>query len=141
NLLGIATRYAKQRHSFGTPISERGLIGEKLATMAARIFAAESILYRVAGCLDEAFAGINADAPDGPNRNRKAAEQYAIECAIAKVYCTETLGYVADETLQIHGGYGYSEEFPAARAWRDARVTRIYEGTSEINRGNIAEIL
>ncbi len=141
NLLGIATRYAKQRHAFGKPIAEFGLIQQKLATMAARTFAAESMLYRVAGLLDTAFAGIDPEAADATERYRQAAQEYAIECALIKVYCTEALDYVADECLQIHGGYGYTEEYPAARAWRDARVTRIYEGTNEINRLNIVSLL
>jgi alkylation response protein AidB-like acyl-CoA dehydrogenase len=147
NLLGIATRYAKERVAFGKPIAQFGLIQEKLATMAARIFAAESMLYRVAGYLDAAFE--EADNGDNAIRNPQstihnaasAAEEYAIECAMVKVFCTETLDYCADECLQIHGGYGYTEEFPAARAWRDARVNRIYEGTNEINRLNVVQLL
>jgi len=147
NLLGLATRYAKQRRAFGKPIAEHGLIQEKLATMAARLFAAESMLYRVAGYLDAASSGrrresgSNTRHPVPDTLVRDAAEEYAIECALIKVACTETLDYIADECLQIHGGYGYSEEFPAARAWRDARVNRIYEGTNEINRLNMVELL
>jgi alkylation response protein AidB-like acyl-CoA dehydrogenase len=141
NLLGIATRYAKQRIAFGKPIAEFGLIQEKLATMAARVFAAETMLYRVAGYLDAAFDDIEPNAADANSRYQAAAEEYAVECALLKVACTETLNYCADECLQIHGGYGFTEEFPAARAWRDARVNRIYEGTNEINRLNVVQLL
>ena len=141
NLLGIAARYAKERKAFGRSIGEFGLIQEKLASMAARIFAGESMLYRLAGYLDAGFEGIDPDAPDSTARYLAAASEYAAECAMVKVYCTETLGFVADEALQIHGGYGYTEEFPVARAWRDARVTRIYEGTNEINRLNVVTLL
>lgn len=132
NLLGIATRYAKQRTAFGKPIAEHGLIQQKLARMAARLFACESMLYRVAGNLDSAFESGATVHP---------AEEFAVECAILKVACTEALDLCADECVQIHGGYGFSEEFPAARAWRDARVNRIYEGTNEINRLNIVHLL
>jgi len=135
SLLGIATRYAKQRIAFGKPIAEFGLIQQKLARMAARLFACESMLYRVAGYLDTAFAAHASRITHHP------AEEYAIECALLKVACTEALDYCADECLQIHGGYGYTEEFPAARAWRDARVNRIYEGTNEINRLNVASLV
>jgi alkylation response protein AidB-like acyl-CoA dehydrogenase len=131
-LLGIATRYAKQRIAFGKSIAEHGLIQQKLARMAAPLFACESMLYRVAGNLDSAFESGAAVHP---------AEEFAIECAILKVACTETLALCADECVQIHGGYGYTEEFPAARAWRDARVNRIYEGTNEVNRLNIVQLL
>lgn len=133
NLLGIATRYAKERIAFGKPIGEFGLIGQKLAMMAARLFACEAMLYRVAGYLDAIF--------QTPLSDSHPSEEYAIECAMLKVACTEVLDYCADECLQIHGGYGYTEEFPAARAWRDARVNRIYEGTNEINRLNVVQLL
>lgn len=140
-LLGFAARYAAERRAFGRPIAEFGLVSSKLARMAARIFAAESMLYRLAGCLERAFDGIDATSDDANAHYVAAAGEYAIECALLKVFCTETLDYCADECLQIHGGYGYTEEYPAARAWRDARVNRIYEGTSEINRFNVAQIL
>jgi butyryl-CoA dehydrogenase len=141
DLLGIAARYAVERKAFGQPIAEFGLVAQKLARICARIFAAESMLYRLAGCLDRAFDPIDHDGDDLGGAFMAAAEEYAAECAMVKVFCTETLDFCADECMQIHGGYGYTEEYAAGRAWRDARVNRIYEGTSEINRFNVAHLL
>ncbi len=141
NLLAIATKYALNRHAFGRPISDFGLIQEKLASLAAEIFAAESMLYRTGAKLDTLFDGIDPMEEHALQKYLDASEELAAECAILKIFCTELLDHCADECLQIHGGYGYSEEYPAARAWRDARVNRIYEGTNEINRMNVAQIL
>ncbi len=132
--LRIAAQYASKREQFGKPITSFGLIRQKLAHMSIRILALESMLYRTAGDLDCRFASILPDCGNAQEQFRSCSEEYAIECAILKFMGTETLGYVADECLQIHGGYGYSEEFPAARMYRDARVFRIFEGTNEINR-------
>lgn len=140
NLLGIAARYADERTAFGRPIGEFGLVAEKLTRMAAHCYAAETMLYRVAGLLDDALESVSEEAPDAPARYAAAAAEYAMECALVKVACTETLDFCADECLQIHGGYGFSEEYPAARAWRDGRINRIYEGTNEINRMNMVQI-
>jgi alkylation response protein AidB-like acyl-CoA dehydrogenase len=129
-----AAEYAKQRKQFGRPIAEFGLIREKLARCAAMIYAAESMLYRTGGIVDHAFHQVEDAAPDRVEQYRAAAEECAIEASIGKVFATETLALCADEALQIHGGYGFTEEFPVARIYRDARVTRIYEGTNEINR-------
>ena len=122
--LGLALAYAKQRVAFGKPIGEFGLIRQKLGEMATRIYAAESMNWRVAGLIDAAGAGQEA----------KAAEEFAIECGYVKVYGSEALAYAADEGVQIHGGYGFHHDYPIERIYRDARIQRIFEGTNEINR-------
>lgn len=129
-----AVKYSKDRKQFNQPIANFGLIKDKLSRMGSFMFAAESILYRTAGLLDEAFSMVNHDSENLPEENRKASEEFQIECSIVKVFATDVLGYCVDEALQIHGGYGFTEEFPVARMYRDARVMRIYEGTNEINR-------
>lgn len=129
-----AAKYAQERKQFGAPLASFGLIREKIARCAALFFAAESMLYRTAGIVDHAFSKVDADAEDRVEQNRLAAEECAVEASLGKVFATETLATCADEAVQIHGGYGFTEEFPVARIYRDARVTRIYEGTNEINR-------
>jgi alkylation response protein AidB-like acyl-CoA dehydrogenase len=126
----LAAAYAKDRKQFGQPIAEFGLIRKKFAQMAALYYAAESAIYRTGALIDEAFDAYAGDVPG----NRKAAEEYAIECSACKVFSTEVEAFVVDEALQVYGGYGFTEEFPIARHYRDARVSRIYEGTNEINR-------
>jgi len=135
--LHYSARYAKERKQFGSAIAEFGLIRQKLANCAALMYAAESVLYRTSHLVDEAFS----ESSGSPEENRRAAEVYAVECSANKVFSTEVLAECADEAVQIHGGYGFTEEFPVARIWRDARVTRIYEGTNEINRLFIFERL
>ncbi|MFL6212494.1 MAG: acyl-CoA dehydrogenase family protein [Blastocatellia bacterium] len=133
--LGQSIQYAKERHQFGQPIANFGLIKEKLAEMAIRAYIGEAILYRTLGMIDEALE--RADKDDA-QQVLAVLEQYAIECSIIKVWESEALGYVVDEQVQVYGGYGYSKDYPAERAYRDARIARIYEGTNEINRIVIA---
>jgi alkylation response protein AidB-like acyl-CoA dehydrogenase len=129
--LNDAVAYSKERHQFGRAISSFGLIKRKLAEMAIRCFVGDSMVWRTLGMIDDALQ--NVDAGD-PMQALKAIEQYAVECSIIKVWTSEALAYVVDETVQVYGGYGYSKDYPAERAYRDARITRIYEGTNEINR-------
>ena len=129
--LAESARYAAQRKQFGKPIGEFGAIKHKLGEMAARTYAIESMLYRVAGEIDELVA---AGLPHRERAKLAAFEEFAIEASILKVAGTETLDYVLDENIQIHGGNGFVKDYPAERHYRDARVNRIFEGTNEINR-------
>jgi len=131
---GESARYAVERKQFGQALVTFGAIGEKLADMTAALFVAESLLYRVAGLLDERIAMLDRGGDDYYTRYQQAIEEYAGECAIAKVFCTRTLELVADEGVQIHGGYGYIKDYPIERYYRDERINRIFEGTNEINR-------
>ena len=133
--LNNATKYAKERRQFGRAIAEFGLIKQKLAEMSLRCYIGDAMVYRALGDADRALDAVDpADAP----AVLKAIEQFAVECSVNKVFTSETLAYVVDDALQVFGGNGYSREFPAERAYRDARITRIYEGTNEINRMIIA---
>ncbi len=137
NAIEIAAEYSRDRKQFGKPISEFGLIRQKFAMMATWFYIAESMIYRTGAMIDDAF-----DAWGGTiDGNRAAAEEYAVECSACKVMSTELESLIVDEALQCYGGYGFTEEFPIARHYRDARVSRIYEGTNEINRIFLADRL
>jgi butyryl-CoA dehydrogenase len=129
-----AIGYAKQRKAFKKVIADFGLVREKLANMAMLIYVGESLVFRTVGMMDAALAAIDKSAADAGKKTLKAIEEYAVECSIIKVWASEMLDYVVDETLQIYAGYGFVEEYPAERAYRDARINRIFEGTNEINR-------
>jgi len=129
--LNQAINYARERYQFSRPIADFGLIKQKLAEMAIACYVGDSVVYRTLGMVDRTLETVDHD---DYTQILKAIEQYAVECSIIKVWTSEALAHVVDEMVQIYGGYGFSKEFPAERAYRDARITRIYEGTNEINR-------
>jgi alkylation response protein AidB-like acyl-CoA dehydrogenase len=129
--LNNAISYSKERHQFNRAIASFGLIKRKLAEIAIRCYVGDALVWRTLGAIDRQLETI--DAAD-PMQALKAIEQFAVECSIIKVWTSEALAFATDETVQVYGGYGYSKDYPAERAYRDARITRIYEGTNEINR-------
>ena len=129
-----AVTYAKQRVQFGRPIAEFGLIKQKIGEMAIRAFIMESMIYRTGGLIEQILRPIDRHAADVGIQMAKGIEEYAIEDSINKIFCSENAGYVVDEAVQIHGGYGYIHEYPVERGYRDLRISRVVEGTNEINR-------
>jgi len=133
-VLRVSLNYVKERKAFGKSIAEFGLIQHKLAEMAIRIFATEAATYRVVGLIESHLEGFSWEQPNAAQTELKAVEEFAAECSYIKIYASEMLDYVTDEGVQIHGGYGYHQDYVVERFYRDSRINRIFEGTNEINR-------
>ena len=133
-VLRVSLKYAKERKAFGKSIAEFGMIQHKLAEMAIRIYATESTSWRVVGLIENELEGFSWKNADAAQTMLKAVEEFAAECSYIKIFASEMLDYVVDEGVQIHGGYGYHQDYAVERAYRDSRINRIFEGTNEINR-------